>query len=276
MPGDADVHGRGAVVVRHALAVDQLPHAAGVDRALGDVARGHRGDGPGEAPAVAVEHRQRPEVGALGREPGHDDLGERVQVRAAVRVDDALGRPRRARRVVDRDRLLLVLEPARGPLGRARGEELLVGVVRPAAVVDAHDVQRAQVERRELRRQRVVDEQRARARVAQDEVDLSGSEARVDGDQHAAGERHGVVRLEHGRGVGREHGDAIAMRHPARAQRVGEPVAALLELPVGQPPAVLVRDRDARRVEVGGTLQEGDGRQLAAIDLAHTRTSTHR
>ena len=126
------------------------------------------------------------------------------------------------------------------------------------------------------RRERVVDEQRARARVAQDVADLGRGEARVDRDQDAAGERHGVVRLEDRRRVRREHGDAVAVAQTPRAQRVREPVAALLQLAVGDPPAVLVRDRDARRVQVGGALQEGDGRQLAAVDSRHPRTSTQR
>ncbi len=106
---------------------------------------------------------------------------------------------------------------------------------------------------------------------------ISGrGQARVDGDQHAARERHGVVRLEHRRRVRREHGDAIAVLQPAVAQRVREPVAALLERAVGEPPAVLVRDRHARRMQIRGALQKRDRRQLAAVDLAHPRTSTQR
>ena len=169
-----------------------------------------------------------------------------------------------------------MLEPDSGPLGRARGDQLLVRIVGAAGVVDADDVERAQVERLDERRQRVVDEQRARTRVAQDEADLGRRQPGVDGDEDAARERHRVVRLENGRCVGREHRDAVAVAQPARPQRVREPVAALLELAVGDPAAVLVRHRDARRVQVGRALQEGDGRQLAAVDSRHPRTSTQR
>src|SRR5437660_3436546 len=59
---DADVDGRRAVEVGHALALEQRPDPGRVDLAQTDVAAGHGGDAPGEAPAVAVEHGQRPQV----------------------------------------------------------------------------------------------------------------------------------------------------------------------------------------------------------------------
>ena len=95
-------------------------------------------------------------------------------------------------------------------------------------------------------------------------------------DEHASGERYGVVRLEDRRSVRREHRDALAVPQPVSAQRVGEPVAALLELAVGDAPAVLVRHRHARGMHVRGPLQERDRRQLAAVDSRHARTSTQR
>jgi hypothetical protein len=68
----------------------------------------------------------------------------------------------------------------------------------------------------------------------------------------------------------------VAVRDAARAQGVREAVAALLELAVGDAAAVLVRHGDALRVEIGGPLQEGDGRELRAVDSRHVRTSTQR
>ena len=133
-----------------------------------------------------------------------------------------------------------------------------------------------QVELLEQRRERVVDHERPGARVAQDVLDLGAGEARVDRDQHAAGERHRVVRLEDRGRVRRQHRDAVAVLEAAIAQRVREAVAAFLELAVGDPPPVLVRDGDASGMEVGRALQEGDGCQLAAVDARHARTSTQR
>ena len=128
---DRQLHGRGAAVVRHSLVVDQPPHLARVDLADRHVRRADRRHRPREAPAVAVEHRQRPQVRRLGRQPGHDALGQRVQVRAAVGVLHALRPAGGARRVVDRDRLLLVGEPRLRIVGRGRGEQRLVRAARP-------------------------------------------------------------------------------------------------------------------------------------------------
>src|SRR5258705_3947085 len=68
------------------------------------------GHGPGEAPAVAVEHRQAPEVDRAWAEAGMHDCGERVQRRAAMGEHHALRPPRRAARVVDADRVVFALE----------------------------------------------------------------------------------------------------------------------------------------------------------------------
>src|SRR5712691_10656831 len=59
---DADVDGRRAVVVGDSLLVDQLPDPGGLHLAQADMGAGDGGDAPGETPAVAVEHRERPEV----------------------------------------------------------------------------------------------------------------------------------------------------------------------------------------------------------------------
>src|SRR5262249_46612961 len=74
------------VIVGHAFGVDELPGEFGVHRAHGHMSRRDRGDGPGEAPAVAVEHRQRPQVYRVGAHAGVDYLAECVQVCAAVGV----------------------------------------------------------------------------------------------------------------------------------------------------------------------------------------------
>ena len=67
-----------AVVVRHPLLVDQLPDEVGIDGAQRHVRCRDRGYGPGEAPAVAVKHRQRPQVHRLGAHPGDDHLAQRI------------------------------------------------------------------------------------------------------------------------------------------------------------------------------------------------------
>ena len=64
MMNDADVYGRGTVVVRHALRLEELPDPARFHAPQADMPAGDRGHRPGEAPSVAVEHRKRPQVHA--------------------------------------------------------------------------------------------------------------------------------------------------------------------------------------------------------------------
>src|SRR2546426_3254459 len=103
---DADVDGRRAVVVGDALRVDQLPDPGGLDTAQADVGAGDGGDAPGETPAVAVEHRERPEVLRVDAHVGLEHLTDRVDPRPTVGVHNALGPARRARGVVDRGGLV--------------------------------------------------------------------------------------------------------------------------------------------------------------------------
>ena len=86
----------------------------------------HRRQRPGEAPAVAVEHRQGPQVDRVPAEVGGEHVGVAHERRAAVAVDDALGIAGGARGVVERQRLPLVLRHAPAEPGVARGEERLV------------------------------------------------------------------------------------------------------------------------------------------------------
>ena len=72
---------------------------------------------PCKAPAVDVEHRQRPEIDGIAGELVVDDLAQRVQIAAAMMVERALGIACRARRIVQRDRIELVV----GPLGLVAG-----------------------------------------------------------------------------------------------------------------------------------------------------------
>src|SRR4029434_790112 len=98
---DADMDSGGAVVVGDALRVDHLPHAPRLDTAQADVRAAHRRYAPREAPAVAMEHRQGPEVAGVEAHLRLDHLAERVDPGTAVRVHDALGPAGRAGGVVD-------------------------------------------------------------------------------------------------------------------------------------------------------------------------------
>ena len=98
--------------VRHLVIGDGVVHGFRADPAKADVGSSNSRNGPGEAPTVAMEHRQRPEINGMH---GHT-ARERVRVahegRAAMVIDDAFGIAGRARRIVERDRVPLVGRPA--------------------------------------------------------------------------------------------------------------------------------------------------------------------
>ena len=226
----------------------------------------HRRHRPGEAPAIAVEHGERPEIARLEVHARLDQLADGVHVRAAGAVHHAFRAARRARGVVDRDRLLLVLEPARDGRRRALGEKILVRIARRARVVHAHDADTGEVERLDELGELGIDEEEARARVAEDIADLVRAEPRIDRHQDAARPGHAVVRLEHRGDVRAQEGDAVVLGEPGGAQGGGEPVHPLLELPVRVAPGA-VDHRDLVGKHAGAPLEEADGRELGSIDV---------
>src|SRR3984885_2841022 len=68
------------------------------------------GNSPGRAPPIAMEHGKRPQVDGVGAVLGVKQLTKAVQIRAPMRIHDALGLSCGSRRVVDRDRRELVLD----------------------------------------------------------------------------------------------------------------------------------------------------------------------
>ena len=96
----------------HLSGREHPPHLSGVEPRQAAMLAAHRRHRPGERPAVAVEHRQRPQVGGAGVEPCLGDHAQRVQVGAAVGVHDALRPAGGAARVVDREQGVLVVPAA--------------------------------------------------------------------------------------------------------------------------------------------------------------------
>ena len=85
------VHHRGGAVMVYAVVCHGLQYQSCVDFAQTHMHTAQHGDGPREAPAVAVKHRQGPEVARkVGHVPRHR-IADRVQVSATVVGDYALG-----------------------------------------------------------------------------------------------------------------------------------------------------------------------------------------
>ena len=269
--------GRRAVEVGDAVLADQLPDRVAADLAQAHVGAADRRDRPRRAPAVAVEHRQRPEVDALGREHGVHDLAERVQVRTAVVVHHALGAPGRPRGVVDRDGGVLVVDGPRQGVLTAAGQQVVVGDAGAGAVAGARRVDHRDDlfdglertgDRRDRRMQGRVDHQQLRAGMVEDVADLVGGQPRVDRDEHRARQWHREVRHQHLGDVGQEVGHPVAGLDAGAAQGVRDPGDLSGELPVGVAP-VAVEDGRALREDLGGAAQERQRGQLRVPDGRH-------
>jgi hypothetical protein len=90
------------------LARDRRVDPLGLDPPQADMRAGERRDGPRKAPAVAVKHRQGPEIDRMVPHSPDEDVAERVQIGAAMVIDHALGVAGGARGVVESDRFPLV------------------------------------------------------------------------------------------------------------------------------------------------------------------------
>ena len=288
-----DQHGHddgGAAHVRDAMARDGGEDQCGIDPSQAHVRRAGGGDSPRVGPAAAVEHGQRPEIDRARREPEGQRVAERVEVGAAVVVDDALGIARRPRGVEQADRLPLVGGPTPVEPGVSLVEEGLVVLLaeEPAAgmrrVVDVDDrdppleqTERALDGAGEL----PVGDQEPRLAVLQDEGDRPRVEAIVQRVEHGARHRHAVVRLEHGRDVGRHDGDGVAAADPAPPQGRAEPAAAGVEVGVAEA-QVAMDDGGLPRIDARGPGEEGERRQRdvvgadpVEVPLVLTRPTLH-
>ena len=197
-----------------------------------------------------------------------DHLAERVEVRAAVGVDDALRAPGGAGGVVDRDRLLLVGQPRRHPGRVAAGDELLVRIG-GAAIVHADDLEAS----RGIDDQRFElggDEQHPHPGVLEDVADLVGAQADIDRHEDAARRRHRVMQLEQGRHVRAQGPDAVVTLDPPAPQRGGRAVHPLAQLGI-RPAALTVDDGDALGMHGGAAVQERDGIELGTAHRSARR-----
>ena len=196
----------------------QPPDLRGVDGAQADVGAAGGGHRPGEAPAVAVEHRQRPQVAAVRGQPGVEGHGQRLQVGAAVVVHHALGRPVVPAGVVDRQQAALVL----GGDGRRLGGRRAAARTRSPG----HDQPARRCAPPPARRPSASSAVATSTRgpgVLDDVRQLGRRQPGVERHQHRAAQRDPVVQLEHHVAVGAQRRDPVARarRRAPRARRSG-------------------------------------------------------
>ena len=230
---------------------------------MGSAGRAHR---PRERPPVAVEHRQGPQVAAVGVQAGVEGHRQRLEERAAVVVHHALRRAGRAAGVVDRQQRPLV---GRFHRRRRRGVQqpvVLLALEHQAYVDPLGDLPRGVGEL-------VGGDQDARAGVLDDVGQLVDREPDVERHQHRAAHRHAVVQLEHHVAVRAQRGDPVARFDAEVRQCPGQRQRTLEQLGVGEP-ALAVHHRGPIAEHARGAVQERRGRERGERERGHGREPT--
>ena len=226
--GDGGEDDGGTAEMRHPARVDGFEDRVALHPAQTDVRAAEGSDGPRETPAVAVEHRQRPQVDGIVAEFPDQLVVHRGEVGAAVVVDHALRMAGGARRVVEADGLPLIVRHAHAVRRRAgAGDVFVVGAdrLRSRALGIRRPDHARPLGRRDVREGRLdkfavlgVGEHQPGAAVLQNVPDRCGIKAGVDRVQHGTRHRHGVVALEHCRRVGEQRGHGVARPDSLRLQ----------------------------------------------------------
>ena len=257
--------GRHAAGDGHLLALDQRDRIGGVEAGLHrqPAARDEHVGEPAEP--GAVRHRRRRQHHVALRQFPFDHVGEAGEDDVRVGPHRALGPARRARGVGDH---AVVLGGGRAGWRRRRagGEERRIPLLPRFRIADDDADRAGQVLQPggDGGAHALAVDNRPGLAIAEDIGDLLGGEPRGQGnDQRAELEnrRHRLGQLDLVR-----HGDddPVAAAHTARGERVGEPVAARVQLGEGEAP-VAADQRDLVRValrilrEQGGELHPSSG-----------------
>ncbi|MCY1336266.1 hypothetical protein D9M69_220680 [compost metagenome] len=262
--------------MRDLVLANRIEHGGSIHPPQADAGTGVGRQRPGEAPAIAVEQRQRPQEDGV---PGHvpvEHVRQRSQIGAAMVVDHALRVACGAGGIVEGDGLPFVGGLAALPVRIAPGQEALVFDIRqPAAPfdggIDDVDHQRLVVEQRQCGFDYVsvlrVGDQHLCLRVPEHEGDGGRVQAHVQRVQHGATHGHAEMHLQHLRRVGGHHGHRIARPDAGGHQRRREAAAAVQHCPPARA-ALAVDDGCTLRVDLGRPAQEGDRRQGHEVDRA--------
>ncbi len=277
-------HDRRTAQVADPVFADQVQDLLRVDPAQEHVGAGQGGDGPGVAPAVAVEHRQGPQVHrAMAHGPGHL-VANGVQVRATVVIDHALGVAGSAGGVVERNGLPLVIRPVPGKRRVALGKQGFIvqradcSALTVFRVIHIHHQWRVLEQGQggcDDRVEFAVGDQHLGLAMLQHEGNGLGVQAHIQGIEYGTGHRHAEMRFEHGRDIRQHDRYRVATANAAADQGAGQASAALVGfLPVTADGTV--NDRGVVAVHGGGALDEtqrgegdmvdGSGLQALGID----------
>ena len=229
------VDDRRAGHVGDAVLSDQLEDFGGIDLAQADIDAGRRRDGPWKAPAVAVEHRQRPEIDRMLAEIAGEDVADGVEVGAAMVGHHALRIARGSRGIAERDGVPFVLRQPRDETFIALRQRVLVfDLADPLAagesrIVDVddewlwtlHQGQRLRYHAGKFR----IDQDDLGAAVIELEGDRGGIEPDVERVEHRARHRHRKMHFVHRGDIRQHRRDRIAVADVS-AREVGRKAPA--------------------------------------------------
>ena len=102
---EGGMHDRCATVVSHVMLAHEFEDQRRINATQTDTGAGHRCERPWETPAIAVKHRQGPEIDRMPRQVPGEHIADRVQISTAVMHHHALGVAGGARGVVQADRI---------------------------------------------------------------------------------------------------------------------------------------------------------------------------
>ena len=275
---DQAVHdGRGAVMVDTMLA-HRAEDGGAIHAAQADMGAAQHRHRPRKAPAVAVEHRQCPEVLREMRHRPGGRVAHRVEVGAAVVRDHALRVTRGARGVAHRDGVPFVARALQPIQRRVCGQQRFVFMhahpfaragVLGIGHVDHHQLTAMlAAQQRECRAHHrgelTVGDQHARLAMVHLPSQQRCIEPGVQRVEHRVQGRHGVMRLDHLGRVRQHHADGAAAAHAQRLQcrsQAGRTVAHLR--PVVAPRAMHHSGQVAEHL--GAALDKTDRRQRDEI-----------
>ena len=105
---------------------DRIVNRAGFDTAQTHIRTGKGRHRPRETPAIAVEHRERPQIDRVGWHRPDHHVADGIEEGPAVMIDDALGVAGRARRVIQRTRVPFIRRPCPSIVRISAGDKVFV------------------------------------------------------------------------------------------------------------------------------------------------------
>ena len=268
------VDDRRAAHVRDAVFGNQLKDLRRVDLAQANVDAGRCRNGPWKAPAVAMKHRQRPQIDRMLAEVAGQDVADGVEIGAAVVGNDALGIAGGSGSIAERDGVPFVLRRPCGKVGVALCHGIFVFEL--ADPLSAGKSRVVDVDQQWLwaghQRQRLgnhagkfgIDQEDLGAAMVELKRDGVRLEADVQGVEHSARHRHREMHLVHRGDVRQHRRDRVATADTALGQERRETPAAFIGLTPGEDAAFVYRAGEVR-VDGGGALEKAQGRQRHEI-----------